>query len=141
DPSFKVAPRLIGCVLHHDNRGQHVAMKIVETEAYDKSEQAIHLGKSQLLPYGHTYVHPYRNMWAIDLVCDLEEHGSSVLLRAAVPVIGIDIMTERRSADAKAESAIRERKPGFEKKLCKGPCNLGEALGLYETLDGASLFK
>jgi DNA-3-methyladenine glycosylase len=140
-PSFEVAPRLIGCVLHHENRGEHVAIMLVETEAYDKSEKAIHLGSAQLLPHGHVYVHRYRNMWAIDLVCDLQEHGSSVLLRAAVPVLGEDIMIKRRSADANADGVIRERKPGFERRLCRGPCNLGGALGIYPALVGASLFK
>lgn len=141
DASFEVAPRLIGCILHHDSRGKHVAMMIVEAEAYDQNDRAAHQDPTQLLPHGHIYVHPYRNMWAIDLVCDTEGHGSSVLLRAAVPVVGLDIMIERRAADEGAESAIRNRKAGFERKLCKGPCNLGEALGLYEALDGASLFK
>ena len=50
-------------------------------------------------------------------------------------------MAERRSEDEKAERAIRERVPGLEEKLCKGPCNLTEALGISLSLDGASLFK
>lgn len=140
-PSYEVAPRLIGCVLHHENRGEHVAVKIVETEAYDQNDRAAHQAPSQLLPHGHVYVHPYRDMWAIDLICEAAGYGSSVLLRAAVPVIGLDIMVARRGTDERADRTIRERKPGYETKLCKGPCNLGEALGLYEALDGASLFK
>ena len=54
---------------------------------------------------------------------------------------GIDIMTERRSTDPSASRDIRNRAKGFEKHLCKQPCNVGKALGLYEALDGASLFK
>jgi 3-methyladenine DNA glycosylase Mpg len=64
-----------------------------------------------------------------------------VLICAAVPVAGIDIMTERRSTDPSASRDIRNRAKGFEKHLCKEPCNVGKALGLYEALDGASLFK
>ena len=141
--AVEVAPRLIGCVLHHDNRGKDTAILIAEDEAYDcdEGDEAAHRSNSQLLPHGHAYVHRYRNMWCIDLVCGAEGQGSSVLIRAGVPAVGIDIMAERRSEAADAERAIRERTKGYEKKLCKGPCNVGEALGLYALLDGASLFK
>jgi hypothetical protein len=50
-------------------------------------------------------------------------------------------MTERRSTDPSASRDIRNRARGFEEHLCKQPCNVGKALGLYEALDGASLFK
>jgi DNA-3-methyladenine glycosylase len=36
---------------------------------------------------------------------------------------------------------IRARAPGYERRLCDGPCKVGEALGLYPQLDGASLFE
>lgn len=136
-----VAPRLIGCVLHHENCGKDTAIMIAEAEAYDEGDGATHGSELQRLPHGHVYVHRYRNMWCIDLVCGAEGRESSVLIRAGVPVVGIGIMAERRSEAADAERAIRERANGYEKKLCKGPCNVGEALGLYTMLDGASLFK
>src|SRR4051794_17177554 len=141
-PSFEVAPRLIGCVIHHDNRGKDTAIMIVEVEAYDKkdNDKAIHGSAAQMLPHGHAYVHHYRRskMWALDLVCSAEGDASSVLIRAGVPVVGMDTMIERRE---KAEQAIRNRTSGFEKRVCKGPCNVGEALAIYALLDGASLFK
>lgn len=56
-------------------------------------------------------------------------------------MIGIDVMAERRSAHPSADRTIRNRASGFERKLCNGPAKLGEALGLYPLLDGASLFK
>jgi hypothetical protein len=46
-------------------------------------------------------------------------------------------MTERRSTDPSASRDIRNRARGFEEHLCKQPCNVGKALGLYEALDGA----
>lgn len=142
-PSFEVAPRLIGCVLHHDNRGEDVAIALSEVEAYDESDRASHDAPSQLLPHGHVYIHPYARsgMWAMDLVCGAEGQGSSVLIRAAIPVLGIDIMAARRSADPTADRDIRTRAMGFEKKICNGPCSVGEALGIYPLLDGASLFR
>ena len=140
-PAFEVAPRLIGCVLHHDDGGNDTGILIVEAEAYDEGDEAAHRSASQLLRHGHAYVHRYRNMWCIDLVCGAEGQGSSVLIRAGVPVAGIDIMAGRRSKAPDADRTIRERTKGYEKKLCKGPCNVGEALGLYAQLDGVSLFK
>jgi DNA-3-methyladenine glycosylase len=138
-PSFVVAPRLIGCVLHHDN-GKDTGIMIVEDEAYDKTEKAIHGNASQLLPGGHAYVHRYTRskMWALDLVCGGEGDASSVLIRAGIPAVGEDIMIEHRSGHDKT---IRERARGFEKKLCRGPCNVAEALGIHPLLDRKSLFK
>ena len=50
-------------------------------------------------------------------------------------------MTERRSTDPSASRDIRNRAKDLQKHLFKEPCNVGKALGLYEALDGASLFK
>ncbi len=138
-PSFEVAPRLIGCVLHHYN-SKDAAIMIVENEAYDKNDRAIHGNASQLLPGGHAYVHPYERlkMWALDLVCGPEGYASSVLIRAGVPVVGKDIMIGRRSDHNKT---IRDRAGNFEKQLCRGPCNVAEALGIHQSLDRKSLFK
>jgi DNA-3-methyladenine glycosylase len=80
-------------------------------------------------------------MPCLNLVCGTEGFGSAVLIRAGRPIIGIDAMAERRSAHLSSDRTIRERAPGFERKLCNGPSELGEALGLYALLDGASLFK
>jgi DNA-3-methyladenine glycosylase len=95
-PAELVAPRLIGCVLHHDNRGEDTAIMIAEGEAYSPGDRAAHChpdaplhvrtrSVSQLLPPGHAYIHGYGNMLFLDLVCDAEGRGSSVLICAAAP--------------------------------------------------------
>jgi DNA-3-methyladenine glycosylase len=56
-------------------------------------------------------------------------------------VAGIDIMAERRSLPEGADVSIKQRKPGYEKKLCNALCKLAEGLGIYPELDGASLLK
>jgi DNA-3-methyladenine glycosylase len=142
----EVAPRLIGCVLHHGSSSEDTAILIAETEAYHEGDGPTHHSDSQRLAGGHVYVHGgqekwgrcYRNMWSIDLVCGEKGQASSILIRAGVPVVGEDIMVERRK---KYERAIRERANGYQKRLCRGPCNVGEALGLHPLLDRASLFK
>lgn len=144
--AIEVAPRLIGCVLHHCNDSEDTAILIAETEAYHEGDGPTHHSDSQRLTGGHVYVHggrekwgsSYRDMWSIDLVCGQKGQASSVLIRAGVPIVGDDIMAERRS---KYERTIRERVNGYQKRLCKGPCNVGEALGLHPMLDGTSLFK
>lgn len=144
--AVEVAPRLIGCVLHHGNGSEDTAILIAETEAYHEGDGPTHHSDSQRLAGGHVYIHGgpekwgdgYRNMWSIDLVCGQKGQASSILIRAGVPVAGDDIMAERRK---EYERAIRERANGYQKRLCRGPCNVGEALGLHPLLDGASLFN
>ncbi|MGJ4923691.1 DNA-3-methyladenine glycosylase [Bradyrhizobium sp. HKCCYLRH2015] len=151
-PAHIVAPNLIGCVLLHDNRGVETGIMLVDDEGYGGgSDRAFHLhpenrsrrnrGSKNLTPFATLRIHGYRDMWAIDIVCGKEGEESTVLVRAGVPVAGMDIMAERRSKPAAASKTIKECKKGYEKQLCRGPCSLAEALGIYPLLDGASLLK
>lgn len=141
-PSFEVAPRLIGCVLRMDYRGGDVAIALADLEAYDETERAFHAEPSQYLSYGHAYVHLYRRskMWAMDLVCGPASCGSSVLIRAGIPLVGLDVMAARRSRDPAADRIVRTRAKGYEKRISHGPCAVGEALDIQPALDGAWLF-
>lgn len=147
-----VAPRLIGCVLHHDDRGRETAIMLIDVEAYGGgNDRASHLhpdnrsrrnkGAKNLTPHGTARIHGSRDMWAMDIVCGDEGLGSTVLVRAGLPVIGIEIMTERRSQADAADRVVKNRARGYEKKLCNAPFNLGEAMGFYPVLDGASLLQ
>jgi DNA-3-methyladenine glycosylase len=151
-PAALVAPHLIGCVLHHDDRGSETAIMLIDVEAYGGgSDRASHLhpenrsrrnkGAKNLTPHGTVRIHGSRDMWAMDIVCGEADAGSTVLVRAGLPIIGIDIMAERRSEAAAADRTVKNRAKGYEKKLCNAPFNLGEAMGLYHELDGASLLK
>lgn len=150
----EVAPKAIGCVvIFTDLRAStDSGIIIVETEAYDETDMASHChpgaatqrrnrSASMLLPHGHVYIHEDRGMPCLNLVCGAQEFGSAILIRGGVPVIGIETMADRRSAHPPADRTIRTRMPGFERRLCNGPARLGEALGIYPLLDGASLFK
>ncbi|MCA1501673.1 DNA-3-methyladenine glycosylase [Bradyrhizobium sp. NBAIM14] len=151
-PAAEVAPRLVGCVLHHDNRGAETAILLIDVEAYGGgSDRASHLhpenrsrrnkGAKNLTPHGTARIHGSRDMWALDIVCGEEGQGSTVLVRAGLPVLGIDIMAERRSKADAADRVVKNRASGYERKLCNGPFNLGEAMGFDPVLDGASLLK
>jgi DNA-3-methyladenine glycosylase len=157
DPEFfagsavEVASKLIGCTVITEIRGIRTGGIIIETEAYDETDMASHChpsaaaqrrnrSASMLLPDGHVYIHHDRGMPCLNMVCGREGYGSAVLIRALVPTIGLGDMAGRRGAHSSSDRTIRDRATGFEKKLCNGPCKVGEALGLYARLDGASLF-
>lgn len=152
DPAAVVAPRLIGCVLHHDDRGAETAIMLIDVEAYGGgNDRASHLhpenrsrrnkGAKCLTPHGTARIHGSRDMWGLDIVCGEGDQGSTVLVRAGLPVLGIEIMAERRSEADAADRVVKERAAGYEKRLCNAPFNLGEAMGLRPLLDGASLLR
>lgn len=150
-----LAQRVVGClIIFIDLRNDQIERGGIaaEAEAYEAGDLAAHCDPgsapqrrlhsgSMLLPHGHAYIHMDRGMPCLNLVCDREGHGSAVLIRALVPLFGVDSMAKLRSAHPSADRTIRERAPGFEKRLCNGPAKVGEALGLYPLLDGASLYK
>ncbi|MEY9418414.1 DNA-3-methyladenine glycosylase [Bradyrhizobium japonicum] len=149
-PAAKVAPKLIGCVLHHDNRGAETAIILIDVEAYGGgNDRASHFhpenrslrnkAAKNLTPPGTARIHGSRNMWGLDIVCGEEGQGSTVLIRAGLPVLGIEIMAERRSQADAADRVVKERARGYERRLSNAPFNLGEAMGLSPVLDGASL--
>ena len=74
---------------------------------------------------GTLYVYfSYGNHWCMNAVCGPGERAHAVLLRAAAPVRGLDIMYARRG------KARRDR------ELCAGPGRLGQAFGIERADDG-----
>lgn len=129
-----LAPLLLGMSLAVGGR----AARIVETEAYTEADPASHSHRGRTRrnvamfgPPGHLYVYfTYGMHWCANVVCGPEGVGEAVLLRAAVPMLGVD---EMRSARAGARKAPADR------QLCRGPANLCRALGIDGALDGTDL--
>ena len=128
----EVAPDLLNKLLV---RGDLVG-RIVEAEAYCGGEDPgahTYLGmtnrnRTMFGPPGGLYVYfTYGMHWCANAVCGDEGEGVAVLLRALVPLDGLDEMRERRPA------ARRDR------DLCSGPAKLCQAFGLDREFDGADL--
>jgi len=127
-----VAPELLHKVLVHGGR----AGRIVEVEAYcgaaDAGSHAFRgrtpRNATMFGPPGLLYVYlSYGMHWCANAVCGDEDEGVAVLLRALVPVAGVD---EIRAARGPARR---------DRELCAGPGRLCQALGIGKAHDGADL--
>ncbi len=120
-PVLDVAADLIGCVLEHDG----CSGMIVETEAYHHAEAACHAyvgltARTSTLfgPPGIAYVYRSYGIHAlINAVCEPEDVGAAVLIRALEPIAGVKRMCARRGL-------ARTR------DLCSGPGKLTQALAI-----------
>jgi len=115
----EVARELIGCTLRHGGS----AGLIVETESYHEDEAACHahIGLTERTrtlvgPPGRAYVYRSYGIHALlNVVCEPEDVGAAVLIRALDPSDGIGLMRARRRLDR-------------EQDLCSGPGKLTQAL-------------
>jgi len=129
-PVLEVAPDLIGCVVRHGE----TAGIIVETEAYHRTEPASHAWAGLTArtaplfgPPGIAYVYfSYGIHSLLNAVCDAEESGAAVLIRALQPLEGVEVMRARRGVAG-------------DEALCNGPGKLTQALGIGLELNGTSL--
>jgi DNA-3-methyladenine glycosylase len=129
-PVLEVAPALIGCVVRHGE----TAGVIVETEAYHRTEAASHAWAGLTArtaplfgPPGIAYVYRSYGIHALlNAVCDHEDSGAAVLIRALEPLEGVELMRARRRV-------------ARDDELCSGPGKLTQALGIGLELNGTSL--
>ena len=135
--SPEAAPLLLGCYLVRETPAGLIRVKIVETEAYHQEDPASHSFRGRtprtapmFEPGGRLYVYfTYGMHYAVNIVVGKKGVGEAVLIRAAEPVDGIEIMQQnRRVTDIK--------------NLTNGPGKMAQALGIFDTsLSGKILNK
>ncbi len=130
-----VATQLLGKYLVRKHPEGDTIGRIVEAEAYvGPQDLACHASKGRTArtevmfgPAGHAYVYfiyGFYNM--LNLVTEAKDYPAAVLIRAAEPVQGIDLMKERR-------------KSSLLRNLASGPGKLCQAFAVDRTLNGADL--
>ncbi|MET0276062.1 MAG: DNA-3-methyladenine glycosylase [Acidimicrobiia bacterium] len=138
--SLDLAPRLLNKLLVRDDPDVgRLAARLVEVEAYRGAVDAgshAYRGRTPRTTTmfgspGHLYVYfTYGMHWCANVVADHDdEDAGAVLLRAAIPVDGIDVMRLRRP------TAKRDR------ELCAGPARLCQAFGLTGVDDGTDVTR
>jgi DNA-3-methyladenine glycosylase len=133
--SVEAAPLLLGCILSRKSPEGELAMKIVETEAYRQDDPASHSYKgpsARTAPMfnegGYIYVYfTYGMHYCVNVVVGQKGVGEAVLIRAAEPIAGIEIMKKHRGVQNLYS-------------LTNGPAKLTQALGIISTeLSGKKL--
>ncbi|MCX7967478.1 MAG: DNA-3-methyladenine glycosylase [Armatimonadetes bacterium] len=128
-----VAKELLGKVLVREAKQGVTAGIIVETEAYlAENDPANHAfkgktkrNKSMFGPAGHAYVYRIHQVCCLNAVTEPEDVPSAVLIRALMPIEGVDLMRKRLGRD----DPLPATGPG---KLCK-------AMAIDLSLDGWDL--
>lgn len=134
-PTLEVTRDLIGKYLVYCSPDGVVSARIVEAEAYiGRSDPACHAApgptdRNRVMfgPPGFTYVYFIYGMYhCLNLVTEREGFPAAVLIRAAEPAEGIDLMRSRSS-----------RLP--DKRLLSGPGRLCRSFGLTREHNGLDL--
>ena len=123
-PTLLVARDLIGKVLVHRTGGALTAGAIVEVEAYiGEDDPACHAAPGPTArntplygPPGFAYVYlNYGIHNLFNVVTEAEGRPAAVLVRASVPLDGMDVMRRRRASDCRPGAPLSDH------ELCCGP--------------------
>ncbi len=128
-----MARALLGRTLASDLGGERVSGIIVETEAYlgvhDAASHAWRRRRHRLYsgiyaPAGSWYVYrSYGIHWCLNLTTPTHDDGGAVLIRAVMPVEGLEVMRRRRHGVP-------------DRQLTNGPGKLGQAFAITGEQDG-----
>jgi DNA-3-methyladenine glycosylase len=125
---------LIGAALVSESAEGRAVARIVETEAYVPGDAASHAFRGETARNGSlfrrrgiAYVYfIYGCYFCINVSSEREGVGAGVLVRAAEPLAGIDLMHARRPR-------------ATSRDLCRGPGRLATALAVTRLHDGLDL--
>jgi DNA-3-methyladenine glycosylase len=135
--ALEAAPLLLGCYLLRQTPAGLIKLKIVETEAYHQEDPASHSYRGitqRTWPMfetgGRLYVYfTYGMHYCVNIVVGKKGVGEAVLIRAAEPILGLEIIRQNR-------------KITDDRQLTNGPGKLTQAMGIKDTkLSGEILNK
>lgn len=133
--TVELARKLLGCLLIHRTPDGAAGGMIVEAEAYVGAiDKACHAyrnrsGRTEIMYHdgGYAYVYLIYGMHhCFNAVTGPEGEGNAVLIRALEPVIGLDLMQQRRHTNTMQH-------------LCSGPGKVCQALGITKNEYGLDL--
>ena len=133
--TVELARKLLGCLLIHRTPDGAAGGMIVEAEAYVGAiDKACHAyrnrsGRTEIMYHdgGYAYVYLIYGMHhCFNSVTGPEGEGNAVLIRALEPVIGLDLMQQRRHTNTMQH-------------LCSGPGKVCQALGITKNEYGLDL--
>ena len=133
--TVELARKLLGCLLIHRTPDGAAGGMIVEAEAYVGAiDKACHAyrnrsGRTEIMYHdgGYAYVYLIYGMhYCFNAVTGPEGEGNAVLIRALEPLIGLDLMQQRRNT-----KNVRH--------LCSGPGKVCQALGITKNEYGLDL--
>lgn len=133
DDATVVAPQLLGCYLVRDVGDHQIKVMIVETESYDQSDAASHSFNGQTPrtdvmfgESGHLYVYfTYGMHYCGNVVTGRAGEGSGVLIRAVMPLEGIEYIEARRGMSGVGAT--------------NGPAKWCQALAIDRSMNGHNL--
>ena len=132
-----LAKALLGKILVKIRDGGLAAGRIVETEAYmGPEDQAAHsynnrrTKRTEVMfgPAGYVYTYVMHTHCLVNVVSGEVDKPEAILIRAVEPIVGLELMYERRGKDKK------------EKDLTNGPGKLTQALGIDKSDYGGRFF-
>ena len=131
-----VCRELLGKVLVRRERGQALAARIVEVEAYlGEDDPAAHSFAGRTMrnavlfgPPGYAYVYfIYGNHYCLNVSCLPDGVPGGILFRALEPLVGVKEMARSRHVSIDSARDLR--------KLTSGPGRLAEAFGITREKD------
>lgn len=139
--SLELAQKLLGTYLVKSDSNFVIAGEIIETEAYDQfGDEASHSfrGKTKrndvmFRSGGYLYVYfTYGVHYCCNVSADKEGRGAAVLIRALMPLTGIDEMIKRRYSTDK----VTEKQKA---NLVNGPAKICQAFNINMSNNGLDL--
>jgi len=138
----EIAPLLLGKYIVRVLPEGKIVVKIVETEAYGGIEDGscdvvcfVQTPRTEILfgEVGHAYVYSvYINTYCLNVVCHKNGDAGGILIRAAEPVEGVELILKNR-AEVNKNVEIT--------KLLNGPGKLCKGLKIDKTLNGEDMIN